>query len=164
MNPSYYLIAMTIAGAVAFVAWRVPRAALWVGLTALTFVLSSLWWDFGGDYPSAFGAALDFIAALVMLKFARTTWEWLIVNVFGLMMLVQIIHHSAGIPPHFIYVVSLEGLNCAILVIVLTMGTLQRMPANGEMPHRRRAAGIVDMARNYLVSPRRYPHWWRVAG
>jgi len=164
MVPSYYLIALSIAAGVTVYSWRVPRARYWVGLTALTFVLSTLWWDFNGDYPSAFGAALDFIAAVVMLKFSRTTWEWLIINVVGVMMLVQIIHHAAGIPPHFVYIVSLELLNCVILAIVLTMGTLQRMPANDLLPHRRRATGWLALVNRYLVSPRRYPHWWQVAG
>lgn len=162
--PLYYYPLAGFALLTLWASWRVPRARWWIGLTVLSFTVSSLWWAFNGDYPSAFGAATDFIAAVVMLKFYRTNWEFWIVNVFGLMMLIQIIHHSAGIPPHYIYALVLEGLNCAILAIVLTMGTLQRMPANGLLPHRRRAVGFVDWARRYLVAEKRYPRWWRVAG
>jgi hypothetical protein len=159
----YYVPLAVGTAATTVYSWRVPNAAMWIGLTALSFVLSSIWWAVGGGYPAFFGGSIDFLIALIMLLYAKTTWELWVLRIFGVMIFVNILWQFGAIPSHELYAITLEALNYAVLVFIAMMGTFKRAPTGG-LHFRRGHAGWVGMAHRYLVGEARYPRWWRVAG
>jgi len=141
-------------------AWRVPRAVTWLLLLMLSFVLSTLWWDWGGAYPSMFGAATDFIIALIMLRFKRNKWEDAIIAQYLVMILIDIMWQGGAIPEHYLYAVSLEVLNWTIIATIGIQGLLDR-GTYGWAHSRRRRAGALGVARDYMGKESRYPRWWQ---
>ena len=148
----------------AWAAWGVPRAVVWVALILASFVLSSLWWNYVGLYPDVFGAATDFFIALIMLPYAKTTYEKWILRGLCAMILVDIFWRVHAIPTHASYAIALEALNYAVLALIAFWGMAERMPVGGRLPDRRRHAGWVGDVHRHLGREERYPKWWRVAG
>ncbi len=160
--PQWYQWAPAIAGLiVSAIAWRVPRAALWVGLLLASFVASSLWWNANLPYPAAFGASTDLAIALIMLKLSRNQWEQYVINCYAFMVLVDGLWQLGQIESHFYYAISLEAANWAILLLIGATGVADRLKGIG-LHGRAGNTGSVGLARAHLVAPRHYPRWWRV--
>jgi hypothetical protein len=160
----WYQWSIPLAGAIAAaLAYRIPRAGLWMGLMVLSFALSSLWWDYGGPMPAAFGAATNFAIALIMLKYARNKWEFYIVDCYCLMILIDILWQFGTIPSHFWFAISLEAANWAIILLIGAMGIADRLRQNGELRGRGHYDLGLGLLGHHLNKPARYPRWWREA-
>ncbi len=157
----YFVPLAAIAVVSAALSWRVSRARYWIGLTALSFVSSVLWWMAGGIHPAAFGAATNFIVVGLMLPRASQKWEFYVINVFGFMILVDVLWQFGAIPSRFLFAVTLEMANYAVLVGIAGIGILDRIPADDRLPFGRRNSGWSGLAYRHLVKEKRYPRWWR---
>lgn len=157
----YFVPLASIATISTALSWRVPRARYWIGLTALSFIASVLWWMSGGIHPAAFGAATNFIVVGLMLPRASRKWEFYVINLFGFMILVDVLWQFGAIPSRFLFAITLEMANYAVLMVIAGVGILERIPADGRLPSGRRHASWPHLAYRHLVKEKRYPRWWR---
>ena len=156
----WYTMALAIGAVIAAcIAWSVPRAVLWVALASTSFMLSSVYWTFDGEYPALFGAVSDFIVAGLILRFAQEKWEIAIADCFGFMILVNLIWTANLVTSHYLYATTLELANWAALLVITARGLSERawhgIPARGYLSR------PVGSAYRYLSREARYPHWWK---
>lgn len=160
----YFLPLAGLAALVTWYSWPVPRARYWVGLMMISFVLSVVWWSVGGVHPAVFGAATDFIVALIMLRYAKTTYELWILRAIGAMILVDVFQQFGAIPMHEIYAITLEALNYAVLIFIGFWGSSERVPSGGRLHSGRLHGGRLRAVHRYFGRTAVYPRWWRVEG
>ena len=143
--------------------WKVPRAWLWIGLGAVSFVASSIWWDNGLPYGAWFGGITDLVICLLITETARYRWELWFSYAFGLMMLVDALNLMGAVPSHYVFAVTLELLNWAALFVIFITALLQWIGQDvvfsGWASHL--GAGRLYRA---LHTKRRTPAWWRIKG
>jgi hypothetical protein len=162
MTEWYQWALPVIGGAVMWVAWRVPRAAVWVMLLLTSFVLSSLWWDLGGPMPAAFAASTDFAVALIMLRYKRKEWETDVLYCYCGMILAHIVWHAGLASSHYWYALWLEIMNWTIVLLIGALGVADRLQRGRD--HRRHRDGrSVGLLGAYPARENRYPRWWRKA-
>jgi hypothetical protein len=160
----WYLWALA-GGAViaAALAWNVPRAVLWIALGALSFVASSWWSDAGLPYGAIFGAATNFAICFALYAAAQLKWELRLWNCFHLMIVIDLLYLSGLIKSHYDFAVGLEVANWLALLVVGTVGLMERAgygPA-GLAAFRSRA-GWARVVRNRLWKARSSPPFWLV--
>jgi len=143
---STYHLALLIAAVVAgWFARKQPRAWLWIGALALSFIVSvaylympkhyypGMWWP-----PASLVAAMCDIAVVIAIReLGREKWETRLL--FGLMMIsvsVNLLYATGTIlgfppiPPHEVYAIILEAINYAALLLIAGTGLLERMGAS----------------------------------
>lgn len=144
-----------------FIAWRVPRAVLWAGLLALSFVVSSWWHDAGLPYGAAFGASTNVAIGLLIYAIAEKRYEMRIWNCLHLMIVIDILYLAGWIASHTFFAIALELANWLAILVIGAAGLLER--AGYGMGTGRHRYHFVDSFRRALHSERRVPPWWQDA-
>jgi peptidoglycan/LPS O-acetylase OafA/YrhL len=143
----FYHVAQLAAFAVAAgIAWKTPRAPLWVLLLALSYVISVLYVHLApkGGYwpPSQFvGLFLDGMVLIFIRENMKEQWEWALVTILGFMVtadVVQLLGVLTGYPPPFSknsYGIILEGLNYLAIGLIGGMGLMDWVRAHDDRRH-----------------------------
>lgn len=116
---------------VAALAWRIPRAIMWIIAGALSFVASTAYARFDLPYPPAFTAACDVAVCLGVYFFGQLRWELHLWRLFQLSVLVSIAHLAGVIGPHYAYIVALETINWLALFLIAGTAIMARVGENG---------------------------------
>ena len=132
--------AALIAGALA---WRVPRAVIWIGLGVVSYVTSAMWHNAGLPYATAYGAATNLIICYLFWIFSNRRWEMRLWNFFHLMLVVDLLYIFGAIRDQFTFAVTLELINLAALIFIGLTGMFDR---------------VGDGIHSWASSPRR-PDW-----
>lgn len=128
---AWYLQALAGAAVVvALIAWRVPRAVLWIGLLALSFILSSIWHDFGLPYAALFGASTNLAVCFALYSLAQLRWEMRVWNCIHAMIIIDLLYYRGYIVNHADFAIGLELANWLALAIVGATGMMERFGWN----------------------------------
>lgn len=127
------LIGLVVTG---LISSRLPRAWLWLACGLASFVASTAYARFGLLYPPAFTLACDASVCLAVYFFGKERWEENLYRVFQLSVLISLLHMSHFISGHWLYVVSLELLNWAALLVIGVTAILDRARGHGGITHR----------------------------
>ena len=152
------LLALTALAIV--LAWRVPRAVLWVGIGALFYYLTASWHNAGLPNGVWLGAASNFAMIVLITRYGQDKWEWLLGNAFALMILIDLFH-AAGYATRLQFAVALEIVNAAALLMIAGTGMVQRI-RDGQLAAR--LADCVAVRRSHQAAFARakpYPQWWK---
>lgn len=115
--------AAIIAGALA---WRVPRAVIWIGLGVASYVTSAMWHNAGWPYATQFGAATNLAICYLFWIFSNRRWEMRLWNFFHLMLVVDLLYMFGAIRDQFTFAVSLELINLSALIFIGVTGITER--------------------------------------
>ena len=161
---NWYQIALVIGAiAVTVLAWNVPRAALWVGLGALSAIASAWWHDAGFPYPAVFGAATNLAICFALYAYSQLKWEMRVWNCFHLMIVIDLLYLSGWIYSHYDYAVALELANWLALLIIGSAGIAERAGYGPTWVFARRArTGWAGVLHRRLYAKRTDPPWWKV--
>ncbi len=155
----WYHTALVVGACIAAIlAWNVPRANLWLGLGALSFVVSSWWHTAGLPYGPAFGAATNLAICAALYAWAERRYELRIWNAFHLMIVIDILRMTGFIKSHYDFAVALEVANWLGILVVGATGILERA-GDGIAAHRS-DAGWFGVVRRVLFAPRKHPPFW----
>lgn len=114
-----------------FLSMRLPRAWLWIFMAALSFILSTAYARMDWPYPAHFTAGCDIMVCLSVYFFGRRQWEMMIWRLFQLSVGISLLYIARLIGPHWAYVVSLELVNWALLLMISGAGIVQWVAVNG---------------------------------
>jgi len=131
-NPwAYSILSMAFISAV--LAWHVPRAAAWVALAMISFVASSLWWDYGDRQSHAlFTFASDAMVVLIISSMARERWELVVCGAFLVSVGVSLMRLAGVLQTGWIYASWLEACNFVALISIFGMGTMDRISRHAK--------------------------------
>jgi hypothetical protein len=115
---------------------RLPRAWLWLLCGFASFVASTAYARFGLLYPPAFTLVCDASVCLAVYFFGKERWEENLYRVFQLSVLISLLHMSHFIADHRVYVIALELLNWAALLLIGGTAILDRARGHGGITHR----------------------------
>ena len=123
----WYLWALAIAAlGVLALAWNVPRAAMWIGLGALSFCSSGWWHDARLPYPEVFGAATDLAVICALYAYARLLYELIFWGCFIVMIFIDILSLTHLLNSHHDFAIGLEVANWLALVSIGAAGLANR--------------------------------------
>jgi hypothetical protein len=161
---SWYLWALVGGAVVATaLAWRVPRAVLWIGLGALSFMASSIWNDWHLPYPAAFGAFADLAVCFALYAQAQLKWEMRVWNCFHLMIVIELLYLSGWIYSHYDYALALELANWLALLIISSAGVAERTGYGPAWAFARRStSGWAGALHRRIYAKRDDPPFWQV--
>lgn len=97
---------------------NVPRAWIWILSGAASFAASTAYSRYGMPYPSAFGIACDSFVVLAIFHFSKLNYELVLWRIFQSMILINILYLAGLIGPKWAYVVALEVMNWAALLVI----------------------------------------------
>lgn len=122
------LIGLLITGAISS---KLPRAWLWLACGAASFVLSTAYARYGLPHAPAFTLAADSAVCLAVYFFGVERWEISgIYRIFQASVLISIFRLSNIIADQWTYVVALEILNWAALLLIGATSILDRARAD----------------------------------
>ncbi len=130
--------------------WNVPRAWWWIGAGGLSFFVSTLYFDYGGNHHMhpILTFSCDTSVCIAIYSKAKEKWEILIFAAYWMSVLSSLMMFAGWIPNQIVYASLLELCNlCAILAISAT-GIVQMIGKHGRL-------GIVANFDRYLHSARR---------
>jgi len=127
------LIGLVITG---LISSKLPRAWLWLACGLASFVISTAYARYGLPYTPAFTLTCDAAFCLAVYFFGKERWEENLYRVFQLSVLISLLHMSHFIVDHWLFVVSLELLNWAALLLVGVTAILDRARGHGGFTHR----------------------------
>lgn len=114
-----YQFALLIGAAItALITYRTPRALLWIGVGALSFVLSTLYGRTGLPFPAAITALCDAGVCFAIYFAAKARWEMYLFLLFQGSVLVSTMYLAGIIGPHWAYIAFLEGINWLALGVI----------------------------------------------
>lgn len=114
-----FQIALLIGATItALISSHLPRAWLWIGCGAVSFIASTAYARYGLPYPPAFTLACDAAVCLAIYGLAKEKWELLAYDVFRLSVLISLLHLFGAIESHWLYVVALELCNWLALLVI----------------------------------------------
>lgn len=116
----------------AALAYRVPRAVLWIGVGAACFAITTAWARYGLPYPPAFTAACDAAVCLLIYFFGKRRWEMRLWNLFQCSVMVSILYLAGIIGPKWAYVAALELVNWLALLLIAGTAITARAGENGN--------------------------------
>lgn len=149
----------------AAVAWRVPRALLWILAGAASFVASVAWARYSLPMPPLFTACCDAAACLTIYAYARKEWELKLFALFRASVFVSLIYFCAAFvwpkaASHWLYVTILEAINWTALLLILGTWASQRIGSHvGDRPSGAWARA-VGWARASLLATRPAHRFW----
>lgn len=161
----WYQAALAIGAIVAVtLAWRVPRAGVWIGAGALSFIVSSAWNDFHLPYAAAFGAFTNLAVCFALYAYAKLKWEMRVWNCFHLMIVIDLLYLSGWIYSHYDYAVALELANWLALLIIGAAGVAERLGYGPAWAFARRSRpGWAGAFHRRLYAQRSDPPFWQVS-
>jgi hypothetical protein len=122
------LIGLVITGAISS---RLPRAWLWLACGAASFVFSTAYARYGLPHAPAFTLACDSSICLAVYFFGVEKWEISgIYRIFQASVLISLFRLSNIIVDQWVYIVALEILNWAALLLVGGTAILDRARAH----------------------------------
>jgi hypothetical protein len=133
---------MAAFGLAAFIAWKTPRAPLWVLLLASSYVISVLYLQFapkGGLWPPSqlVGLLLDGAVLLAIREYHKEQWEFFGLGTLLAFMVtadtVQLFGALTGFPPPFSkdnFGIILECLNYLALALIGGIGLMDLVRAD----------------------------------
>lgn len=141
-------------------AWWVRNAVLWLSLGALCYVASAMWHNYGFPYGVAVGAAMNFVIIVMLARYAVAQWEVVFGHCILAMLLVDLLYASGVIQDRYTFAVALEIINAIAMVIVTTIGVLDRI-SNGDILSGLRHWHPVRRGHSLAFADRKpYPRWW----
>ena len=175
----WYQTALLVGSCVTMLAsWNLPRARFWILMGAVSFAISSWYWNAGLPYPSAFGAGTNLIICFFLYALAVQQWELRVWNCFHLMIAIDILWllgwidnainfvNSFDIPAfqiqvesHYVFAVMLELCNWLALAVIFTTGLLERFYVDRTHHGSDWLLGAVSRS---LRSKRALAPFWRV--
>lgn len=146
----WYLWALAAGAVVVTVlAWRVPRAPMWVALASLSFITSGWYHDAGLPYGAAFGAFTNFVVIAALYAYAVLLYELVFWGCFLLMLMIDAIYLSGAVSSHSYFAIGLELANWLALLSVGAAGMADRAGVGlawvGVFRARPRWAGAVHL-------------------
>lgn len=99
-------------------AWRLPNAALWIGVAAANFAIGSVWQHLGLPLHTFTVMMLDAGVCILIYFLAREVWEENLYNLYRLSVLISILRLSGVVDSNMLYVIALELVNWAILALI----------------------------------------------
>lgn len=155
----YHLTLLALVLGALALAWRVPRAALWIGGAVASYVVSVGYfrWSAGVEFWVPNGAVVAFLCdALLFLlirEFHRFSYEFHGLGVICLIMAtLNLLYFSAQVlgapplPPHDVYAILLELLNVAYLACIGGAGLVERLGRRAGSRHTVRPPAAVAAA------------------
>lgn len=104
------------------ISWRLPRAALWIALGGLDYLVSSLWWYAGLRFHPFATLCCDFLMVASIYHMAKQRWELGLFITFQLSMLASVLKMflaAIGTPiTNLAYAQVLEAINWVALLII----------------------------------------------
>lgn len=147
--------------ALAFIsAWKVPRAALWLALGALSYVISAWWHVHGLPYAVGVGAATNIGIVVVMFFRAKERWEMMVWQCITMMLLLDVLRVS-GLVTQLQFAMSLEAVNAAAMVLIGTTGIMDRIKAGDIHPRIAGHRSVLSLHRALFAKREPYPRWWK---
>jgi len=114
------------------VAWRLPRAALWIMVGATDFAATTAYARYGLPNPTMFTLGVDAAVCVSIFFIGKRAWEFPgLYLVFQGMVLASLLNLAGLIGTHWSYVALLELLNWIGLAIIGGTAVLQWIDANG---------------------------------
>lgn len=111
--------------------WTLPRAWIWIGIGAASFVASSLYWDaseyFGVADPKlhpVFTLTCDALVCLLVAKYATELWELGFGVFFWFSVLTSLLMMTGIFPTTLIYAQLLEACNWMALLFLSGTGII----------------------------------------
>lgn len=155
-----HLILGSAAVIAALLAWRIPRAVLWIGCGALSYITSAWWHNAGLPYGTVYGAATNLAICYAFWILADAKWEMRLWNFFHLMLVVDLLYIFGAIRDIFVFAVSLELINLAALIFIGGVGIMERV---GGVYSRRSRFGGSDLVYRALWAERSEHSrpWWQ---
>ncbi len=158
----YTLLALAIFAGVS--SWHVPRAGLWLGLLAGSFVSSVIWHRLELPGALVFGAVTNFVICGVVSWQRQKTelagWEMGYWNAIIFMIVIDFLYAMGYIASHSVFAKTLEFVNAAILLIIASPGAVQWVKRNGYFSSdNSRAADLCN--RVVLAHRPRHARWWK---
>lgn len=160
---SWYHVAQLASFVIAAViAWNTPRAPMWVGLLAMSYVISVLYVHLspGGAYwpPSQLvGLLLDGVVLIAIREFHKEQWEWYgLGTILGFIVtadVIQLLAVLTGFPPPFSkenFGILLECLNYLALAVIGGVGLMDRIRTDGN--------SMADHRSHFLHRSSAYAH------
>jgi hypothetical protein len=124
------LIGLIVTG---LISSRLPRAWLWLACGLASFVVSTAYARYGLPHAPAFTLACDATVCLAVYFNGREQWEISgIYRIFQLSVLISLFRLSNIIVDQWIYIVALELLNWAALLLISGTSILDRARAHEE--------------------------------
>ncbi len=130
LNPwSFGLLCMAIVALAA--SWQIPRARLWIAAGAISFIVSSLWWDYGNrEVHPLLTFSCDSLVCLLVYLFFQEDWElgfflaFLASTFSSLLQILGLIHQE------WVYASLLEFCNACALLWITTTGIVDMVGKN----------------------------------
>lgn len=157
----YHWTLITMAAIAAISAWHLPRATLWIGLGAFSYVTSAWWHNAGFPYGAAYGMATNLAICFTIYALAQQRWELRTWNMIHAMILIDILYLAGVIKTHLLFAVSLEVINAAALLLITATGIMDRAGYARLRSGSYRGRRPWGFARA-LFSERRHPPFWQV--
>lgn len=141
---SEFQLALTIGALVtAIISMGLPRARLWIGLGALSFIGGTAYYRLGMPHYPVANLALDAIVCLTLYATARERWELWLYHVFQFSVFVSLVFiclktFAPAIAVHWLYVAVLECSNWVALLIIASTAAQDRARIDGGDTNRSR--------------------------
>ena len=160
--PWYWIALVVGALTAAALAWRVPRAPIWILAGAASFVASVAWHKANLPYPAVFGAFTNLAVCFALYAYAKLKWEMRVWNCFHLMIVIDLLYLSGWIYSRYDYALALELANWLALLIIGTAGIAERAGYGPAWAFARRASpGWAGAVHRRLYAERNDPPFWQ---
>jgi hypothetical protein len=128
-----YQAALLIGATVGFlISGSLPRARLYVVAGALSFAATSIYWGLGLPFPPWFSILADGAVCLLIYHVAQEPWELRLWRIFQGMILINLLFFMGAIGPHSAYIIALELMNWAALILIAGTSLLSGVSVNGD--------------------------------
>lgn len=144
----------------ALISWHLPRARIWLLAGAASFIASTAYARFGLPHSPAFTLSCDAAVCLLVYALASEEWHLRIFDIFRLSTLVTLLHMFGVIETHYLWIVSLELLNWAAMLLMVGTGIAAGI-ANGVYPIGSWSGSVRRLGRA-LRTPRKSPRWFDI--
>jgi CDP-diglyceride synthetase len=142
---TYALISVALVALVA--SWRVPRAWWWIGLGGLSFLVTTLFYDYAGrpDLHPILTISCDALVCLAIFWFYREDWELGVFIAFLASVFSSVLMIGGFIPAQWVYASLLELCNLGALLCIIGTGLVDRI---GRHEHSRLHPIYLDIHRS----------------
>lgn len=156
----YHATLITMAVIAAGLAWRVPGAAMTVGLGSF-FYATSAWVNLLGlPFGVLYGAATNLVMCMMLYPMTSGRWVDKVFTSYIFMLLIDLLYVTGVIETPYIFAVSLEVVNAYALLLIWAAGIAERTA--GGRRHRHLHSGLLGrLNRAVLAERKEYPRWWR---
>lgn len=121
---------------VGLIGYRSPRVLMWLGVGALSYTTSAIYWRLGLPYGEAIAGLCDAAVCLAVYFAGKYRWEMWVWRLFQLSVAINLVYlmGSLGVVgqiSHDAYAISLEAINASVLIFLGGSASLQRLGRHG---------------------------------